>query len=72
MGGALDHLKGDKFLVTEKKAKQCDDEVFCVTEEVLLQVPAQPYGGKVAPAKLSHDVISIVEEIANFHRMVAT
>ena len=38
----------------------------------LLQVPAQPYGGEVAPAKLSHDVISIVEEIANFHRMVST
>ena len=31
-----------------------------------------PDGGEVAPAKLSHDVISIVEEIANFHRMVST
>ena len=38
----------------------------------LHQVPAEPDGGEMAPAQLAHDMVSIVKEIANFHRMVTT
>ena len=41
-------------------------------ELLILEVPAQPDGTEVAPAKLPDDVVSVVEEIANLDRMVAS
>ena len=77
MRSTLDHFEGDKLLVTkegEKKRLTFFSTFFLryFRQEDLLQVPAQPYGREVAPAKLSHNVISIVEEVANFHGMVST
>ena len=72
MRSTLDHFEGDKLLVTKGKKRRLTFFLRYFRQEDLLQVPAQPYGREVAPAKLSHDVISIVEEVANFHGMVST
>ena len=56
--------KGQKAALSNKGQRLINQD--------LLQVPAQPYSREMAPAKFSHNVISIVEEIANFHGMIST
>ena len=41
-------------------------------ELLVLQVPAEPDCAEVSPAELPDDVVSVVEEIANLDRMVAS
>ena len=41
-------------------------------ELLVLQVPAQPDSTEVAPAQFPDNVVSVVEEIANLDRMVAS
>ena len=41
-------------------------------ELFILEVPAQPDSTEVTPAQLPDDVVSVVEEIANLDRMVAS
>lgn len=36
----------------------------------LLDVPSQPHGGEVAPSKLPNDVVTSIEEISDFHKVV--
>lgn len=39
-------------------------------QEHLLDVPSQPHGGEVAPSKLPNHVVTSIEEISYFHKVV--
>lgn len=41
-------------------------------KEHLLHIPAQPDSREVPPSKLSNNMISAIEEVSNFHWMIAT
>ena len=62
------------FTIVERKGQKAalSNKGQRLINQDLLQVPAQPYSREMAPAKFSHNVISIVEEIANFHGMIST
>lgn len=39
-------------------------------QEHLLDVPSQPHGGEVAPSQLPNHMVTSIEEISYFHKVV--
>lgn len=78
VGRALDHLQCHKTLRPVARRKRTNEEGvmsssidLALQPGILHEVPAEPHCGEVTPAQLADDVVTVVEEIANLHRMIS-